>query len=57
MLSQLVERLSAKWEHKSKGEIMPWVRARVAIAIVLAMSSCMATDRSLAPMPARLVNL
>ena len=34
VLSQLVERLSAKWEHKSKGEIMAWVRARVAIAIL-----------------------
>ena len=40
VLSQLVERLCTKWEHKSKGEVMAWVRARIGVAIVRAASAC-----------------
>lgn len=45
VLSQLVERLCTKWEHKSKGEIMAWVRARIAVAIVRAASACIRGQR------------
>ena len=45
MLSQLVERLCTKWEHKSKGEIMAWVRARIGVAIVRATSTCIRGQR------------
>ena len=45
VLSQLVERLCTKWEHKSKGEIMAWVRARLAVAIVRASSACIRGHR------------
>ena len=45
VLSQLVERLCTKWEHKSKGEIMAWVRARIGVAIVRATSTCIRGQR------------
>ena len=45
VLSQLVERLCTKWEHKSKGEIMAWVRARIGVAIVRAASACIRGQR------------
>ena len=45
VLGQLVERLCTKWDHKSRGEIMAWVRACIAVAIVRAASACIRGQR------------
>ena len=42
---RLVERLCTKSEHKSKGEVMAWVRARIGVAIVRAASACIRGQR------------
>ena len=45
VVQQLVNHLCDKWKRKTRGEVMAWVRARLSVAVVRAVSACIRGNR------------